>query len=100
AEEIRRQRHSQRHGLSGDTEMSSRNTRNVQSPRNTRNGQGPRNTRNMQPPRNTRNEPRMRKTRNALVVLGLCVAARAFAAGDGLDPAKLLKPLGEEWTSY
>src|SRR5262249_47337497 len=24
----------------------------------------------------------------------------AFAAGDGLDPARLLKPLGEEWTSY
>src|SRR5262245_13262776 len=23
-----------------------------------------------------------------------------FAAGDGLDPSKLLKPLGEEWTSY
>ena len=42
----------------------------------------------------------MRKTRNALIVLGFCVAARAFAASDGVDPAKLLKPLGEEWTSY
>jgi alcohol dehydrogenase (cytochrome c) len=38
--------------------------------------------------------------------LGVCavVAALAFpavfAAGDGLDPAKLLKPLADEWTSY
>src|SRR4051812_11857950 len=23
-----------------------------------------------------------------------------FAASDGLDPAKLLQPLGEQWTSY
>ena len=30
----------------------------------------------------------------------LISAALVFAAGDGLDPAKLLKPLGEEWTSY
>jgi alcohol dehydrogenase (cytochrome c) len=30
----------------------------------------------------------------------LISAALVFAAGDGLDPAKLLKPLAEEWTSY
>ncbi len=41
-----------------------------------------------------------RNTRNALLVLGLCLTARGFAASDGLDPAKLLKPLAEEWTSY
>src|SRR5262249_52326764 len=41
-----------------------------------------------------------RNTRHALLVLGLCLTARGFAASDGLDPAKLLKPLAEEWTSY
>jgi alcohol dehydrogenase (cytochrome c) len=30
----------------------------------------------------------------------LISAAIVVAAGDGLDPAKLLKPLAEEWTSY
>ncbi|HMF96056.1 MAG TPA: PQQ-binding-like beta-propeller repeat protein, partial [Vicinamibacterales bacterium] len=30
----------------------------------------------------------------------LLPGALTFAAGVGLDPAKLLKPLGEEWTSY
>jgi alcohol dehydrogenase (cytochrome c) len=33
-------------------------------------------------------------------VLAACAFPAVFAAGDGLDPAKLLKPLGEEWTSY
>ena len=36
----------------------------------------------------------------AFVSSWLISVALVFAAGDGLDPAKLLKPLGEEWTSY
>src|SRR3982750_3955388 len=36
----------------------------------------------------------------AFVSSWLISAALVVAAGDGLDPAKLLKPLGEEWTSY
>jgi alcohol dehydrogenase (cytochrome c) len=36
----------------------------------------------------------------AFVSSWLISAALVFAAGDGLDPAKLLKPLAEEWTSY
>jgi len=36
----------------------------------------------------------------AVVFSWLIAAALLVAAGDGLDPAKLLKPLGEEWTSY
>jgi alcohol dehydrogenase (cytochrome c) len=36
----------------------------------------------------------------AFVSSWLIAAALVVAAGDGLDPAKLLKPLAEEWTSY
>jgi alcohol dehydrogenase (cytochrome c) len=36
----------------------------------------------------------------AFVSSWLISVALVFAAGDGLDPAKLLKPLAEEWTSY
>src|SRR5438105_2558289 len=42
----------------------------------------------------------VRCSRGASLLFILCSATMMFAAGDGLDPAAIAKPLGESWPTY